>query len=73
MTLIEFFDPANVAHLRAWRALQTTGQWPKGFWSELEARGVSVPLHWQYAVTAKIADHYIDAMLGPVACDSCGS
>jgi len=56
-TLYEWFDPSNKEHLRAFRTLTETGQWPKGF----VPKEVDMGSPWR--VSIKIADHYMTLML----------
>ena len=52
-TLYEWFDPSNKEHIKAFRSLQKTGVWPKGFVPEHVERGSS----WR--LVSKIAEYYI--------------
>jgi len=54
--LMDWFDPRNINHLKAYKHLQKTGVWPEGF-----IKG-ELPSHWQTMVTYKLADAYLDLM-----------
>lgn len=58
MTIVEFFDPYNVEHLKAYRHLEKTGFWPVSFYPE----NVEWPLIWQAALTAKMTQAWLEAV-----------
>lgn len=64
MTMYEWFDPHNIEHCKAYNVLMNTGMWPKKFWDDMMAAKVVLPASWQALVTAKIADAWIEMMLG---------
>ena len=57
MTIVEFFNPHNIKHLKAYEQLKETGFWPKGFLPV----GVDYDSHWQVEIVAKMADAWFDA------------
>ena len=58
MDLVEYFDPYNIDHIKAYKKLQDTGMWPKGFLPE----NIYIPAGWDYRIKYKIADAWIDYM-----------
>ena len=59
MTIIEWFDPNNIEHLRAFQQLNNTGVWPTG----VAPTGIEFNHLWQVTLTAKLADAYLDLKL----------
>ncbi len=55
--IINWFDVLNADHLKAYRTLETTGQWPQGF---LPADCTFVT-NWQYVLCSKLAEAYLNA------------
>ena len=56
----EWFDPHNIEHCKAYRHLQKTGFWPKGFeLHDAELRGTT----WQINLMQYMANAWIDQML----------
>jgi len=49
-TIVEWFDPADVKHMAAFKVLQETGQWPDGFIPE----GLEFPNSWIVQLNAKV-------------------
>lgn len=60
MDIIDWFDPENLEHLRAYRHLQNFGSWPKGFLPD----DIEIPVLWSTMIESKIVDFFIDEMLG---------
>ena len=58
-TIVEFFDPYNVSHLKAYRHHEKTGFWPEGFVSDEMMK--NCPLLWQAELTAKLARAWLQA------------
>jgi len=58
--LVEWFDPNNKDHVAAYRHLQSTGLWPAGFIPP----GMEIPTYWNISVVGKLADAWINHMLG---------
>jgi hypothetical protein len=61
MNIVEFFDPYNIEHIRAYRHLQEQGMWPVGFIPE-NVKKSPVPSGWTILMVNKIADAWIDHM-----------
>ena len=59
MTLLDWFDPDNIEHLKAYKHLQETGIWPEGFIPE-DNEFVSL----QTTILAnRLADRFIEEKL----------
>lgn len=61
MNLIEFFDPKNLEHIKAFEHLQQKGQWPLDFWEKI--KDMEIPNSWNYILYAKMADCWVEHML----------
>jgi len=59
MNIVDWFDPSNIAHLKAYRHLEKTGMWPRGFLPE----GIEIPSFWSVLVSGKIVDAYLKEKL----------
>lgn len=59
-TIVDWFDPYNPEHCRAYRELENTGSWPESFIPGT----VFIPLHWQQFLRMKMVDAWLDAQLG---------
>ena len=57
--LVDWFDPYNIEHIRAYRHLQNTGIWPCGFISA----GVVIGSNWQILIASKLSNAWVDHML----------
>jgi len=63
MSIVEFFDPCNIDHLRAWHHLCKYGCWPAWFVPE----GTTFDHVWQVSIAGKLANAYVEfAMAGSV-------
>jgi hypothetical protein len=60
MTIVEYFNPTNYQHLRAYDYLQHKGRWSKDF----NIFDLEFPVGWQIALLAKIANAFLDEKLG---------
>jgi len=59
MNIVDWFDPSNIEHLKAYKHLQDTGVWPEGFLPEdIEM----LPL-WSLLLSGKIVDVYLKEKL----------
>jgi hypothetical protein len=58
ITIVDFFNPYDLEHLKAYRHLEKTGFWPENFYPE----GVEWSLIWQAALTAKMTQAWLEAM-----------
>jgi len=56
----EWFDPKNLEHLKAFRALQDTGQWPVGF----IPKGTEFTVGWHVKLGFMLANEYLKEKLG---------
>jgi hypothetical protein len=59
-SIVDFFDPYNVEHLKAYRVLEKTGFWPKEFLPEDDYKNMEWPLIWQAALTAKMTAAWLE-------------
>jgi len=60
MSIVDYFDPKNIEHIKAFKYMQDTGTWPKKFWKEMEAVGVEFLGAWHSSLAFKIADVYVE-------------
>lgn len=73
MNVVEWFNPQDKAHLRAWQHLQTQGSWPVEFLPD----DVTFPTLWQASIAWKLADLYLASSLsaldaqGGTVCPDC--
>lgn len=58
-SMLEFFDVRDIKHLKAYRHLQQTGVWPRGFWEEMQRRSVKFETCWEHVIKSKLADAYL--------------
>lgn len=58
MTIVDFFDPQDILHLRAWWFLRSEGYFPREF-KETVPEGVEWPTHWQTAIAVKMAEAWV--------------
>ena len=63
MKIADYFDVTNSFHLKAYRTLQDTGAWPKGFIPE----GTEFTPGWHGTLGLMLANAYIDEKLGELA------
>ena len=57
MDIIEYFDPLNKEHLKAYVHLRLRGFWPEGFIpDDLEPP----PIIWAMTIMSKIVDEYLN-------------
>jgi hypothetical protein len=61
VNVVEWFDPYDIEHIRAYRQMQEGGHWPKG----LLPKNIEFPrsYSWFSAVEAKMAQAWIDLIL----------
>jgi len=59
MKIVDWFNPKNLDHLRAYNHLRNYGVWPVGFITE----NIEFSLNWQILLLAKIANEYINEKL----------
>lgn len=59
MNIVDWFNPKDIKHLRAYRHLVEEGSWPAGFKPE----GMEMPTGWNASLTAKMAAQYVDDMI----------
>lgn len=57
MKFLDFFDPLNIEHLRAYRHLQRKGSWPEGFITNDMA--IEFEINWQMELQFKMADLWV--------------
>jgi len=56
LTIIDFFNPYCLDHIKAYVHLQTHGSWPEGFIPE----DMKFPSFWHAAIASKMADAWIE-------------
>ena len=56
--LVDFFDPENIDHIRAYDDLHSTGKWPTWFWNKIKDMEISP--NWNVMIMAKLADAWIE-------------
>jgi hypothetical protein len=59
MKIEQFFDPKNIEHLKAYKVLQETGVWPKGFIPEETEFGPG----WQAVLAFTMANLYVNEQI----------
>ena len=60
VNLIDWFDVNNKDHLTAYRHLQGTGCWPKGFLPE----NIEIPNGWHVLLMSRLSDAWQNHKLG---------
>lgn len=58
-TIVDFFDPHDINHVAAWKALEETGAWPQGFIPE----GTVMSEGWHRSLSYKMADAWVEHKL----------
>lgn len=53
-SIVEFFDPSNVEHLKEYQKLYKTGVWSEEFIKDLD-----IPQGWFGLILDKIANYYV--------------
>jgi hypothetical protein len=56
MNLVDFFDPRNKDHLRAYLNLYKEGCWPPGFLP----KDIKIPNGWNFMLAEKIVRVYLE-------------
>ena len=59
MNLLDWFDPDNIEHLKAYAELEKTGIWPVGFIPE----GIKFPSIWHVTLNSILASKYVELVL----------
>ena len=60
MNLLDWFDPDNIEHLKAYKHLMKTGIWPKDFIPE----DIKFPTNWHVVLMSIFTDKYIELKIG---------
>ncbi len=60
-SVVDFFDPRDEEHIRAYAHVQRTGSWPADFWERI--KHLQRPVLWDTAIAYKIAKVYIEDFL----------
>lgn len=60
MTIVEFFDPEDTEHLKAYKHLEETGVWPEWFFEKL--KGLEFSSAWYSSLAFKIARKFLNDM-----------
>ena len=58
--ILDWFDPHNIEHLKAYKHLEDTGCWPKDFLPD----DIEMVTVWKMCLATKLADTYIENILG---------
>ena len=58
-TVVEWFDPYNKEHLKAYLHLKNEGCWPRNFLP----KDIVIPLGWGYMLESKLAKEWINSQL----------
>lgn len=61
-TIIEFFNPNDISHIRAYQHLQNYGVWPVEWQSTLAVNKIERPPGWQLLLANKMADAWVEHM-----------
>ena len=61
MNLIDFFNPKNLEHVKAYYHLQHQGSWPSEFWEEIKE--MKIPEDWNVLIMQKLSDCWVEFML----------
>jgi len=64
--LANWFDPTNLEHLRAFKALSKGFGWPKDFYAKMMRDGVIIHDAWQQYIESRIVARWIQEKLGSV-------
>jgi hypothetical protein len=56
MDILEFFNPLDINHLRAYNHLQKSGTWPADF---IDWDNIKFPPNWHMLLQAKMADLWV--------------
>ena len=56
MNIVEFFDPTNPEHMKAYKHLRDTGVWPKGFIPE----NILFEPYWYIRMLHKLVGYLLD-------------
>ncbi len=59
-SIVDWFDPNNIEHLKAYRELEHTGIWPKEFLPE----NILFTQVWHVGIACKLADCWLQEKLG---------
>lgn len=59
VSFIDWFDPHDVEHMKAYKHLNTVGMWPKGFIPD----NVVMGSNWNILLINKLADCWLDYLL----------
>jgi len=59
MTIIEWFDPTNIEHLKAFQEMFQEGFWPKDF----IPKDMKFPEGWCIRLTSKLVNLYLEEKL----------
>lgn len=57
--IAEWFDVNDLEHLRAYQALEQTGQWPMAFLAKMADANVTLGNVWQVSLAGKMASAWI--------------
>ena len=59
MTIVAYFDPHNIEHIKAYRYLTTKGEWPKDFLP----KNIDMTMQWQVGIMSKLASAWVEEFL----------
>lgn len=59
MNIVEWFDPHNIEHIKAYKYLESVGHWPVGFLPE----NIIINSMWSMQIREKMADEWLKFMI----------
>jgi len=62
MNIVEYFNPHDINHIRAYQHLQHGGTWPTQFYANLKENGIDLPANWQLDLAVKMSNAWIEHM-----------
>ena len=57
--IVEYFDPYNMDHIRAFKYLMDNYRWPDLFWTEMMGKNIIISPSWQVRLASKMADEWV--------------
>ena len=61
MNIVDFFDPNDIEHVKAYKHLMDKGYWPKEFWEQIQ--NIDKPNGWQVLIASKMADRWVERII----------
>lgn len=63
MTIVEFFDPLDIQHVRAYDHFHRTGEWPREFHELLKQNNIELPALYSISLWCLMAEKWIEHVL----------